>query len=169
MNFSENLILVGVIKSCHGIKGHVILKSFTDPAIKIIEKELVNESSEKVSIILIKQNNKGELICRFNDVITREDAEGLKGYKLFCLRSSLPELLEDEFYIADLQNLTVLDQDNNKIGKIKNIFNFGAGDIIEIEFLDKTTDLLPFNKNFFPIVSKDHVVLNYVRDNEDKE
>lgn len=169
MNFSENLILVGVIKSCHGIKGHVILKSFTDPTIKIIEKELVNESGEKVSIIPIKQNNKGELICRFNDVNTREEAEGLKGYKIFCLRSNLPELLEDEFYIADLQNLSVLNQDNNKIGKIKNIFNFGAGDIIEVEFLDRVTELLPFNKDFFPVITKDYVVLNYVRDSEDKK
>ncbi|XVN40408.1 MAG: ribosome maturation factor RimM [Rickettsia endosymbiont of Argas persicus] len=164
MNFSENLILVGVIKSCHGIKGHVILKSFTKPTMQILERELVNESGESITINVIKQNSKGELICRFNDVNTREKAENLKGYKIFCMRSSLPNLEEDEFYIADLQNLSVLDQDNNEIGKIKNILNFGAGDIIEVEFLDKTTELLPFNKEFFPVVNKEYVILNYKRE-----
>ncbi|KIJ88678.1 ribosome maturation factor RimM [Rickettsia asembonensis] len=164
MNSLENLILVGVIKSCHGIKGHVILKSFTEPATKILERNLVNESGEDIHIKLISQNTKGELICTFNDIATRNEAENLKGYKLFCLRASLPKLEEDEFYIADLNHLPVLNQDHKEIGKIKNILNFGAGDIIEIEFLDQTTELLPFNKGFFPLITKDYVVLNYQRE-----
>ncbi len=163
MDSLENLILVGVIKSCHGIKGHVILRSFTNPAVKITEKELVNELSEKVNINLIKPNSKGELICQFHNISTRNAAENLKGYKLFCLRSSLPKLEEDEFYITDLNNLLVLDNNYTKIGKIKNILNFGAADIIEVEFLDKTTELLPFNKDFFPVITKDYAVLNYKR------
>ncbi|WP_121542790.1 ribosome maturation factor RimM [Candidatus Rickettsia colombianensi] len=164
MNSLENLILVGVIKSCHGIKGHVILKSFTDPATKILERNLVNESGENIHIKLISQNAKGELICTFNDIATRNEAENLKGYKIFCLRASLPELEEDEFYIADLNHLPILDQDHKEIGKIKNILNFGAGDIIEIEFSDQTTELLPFNKEFFPVITKDYVILNYQRE-----
>ncbi|HJD56304.1 MAG TPA: ribosome maturation factor RimM [Rickettsia endosymbiont of Pyrocoelia pectoralis] len=164
MDSSENLILVGVIKSCHGIKGHVILKSFTQAADKILERELINELGEKVNITLIKQNSKGELICKFNNISARNEAESLKGYKLFCLRSNLPELLEDEFYIADLQNLTVLDENSNEIGKIKNILNFGAGDIIEVEFLDKTTELLPFNKELFPTITNNYVVLDCKRE-----
>ncbi|AAY61406.1 16S rRNA processing protein RimM [Rickettsia felis str. Pedreira] len=164
MNSLENLILVGVIKSCHGIKGHVILKSFTEPATKILERNLVNESGEDIHIKLISQNTKGELICTFNDIATRNEAENLKGYKLFCLRASLPKLEEDEFYIADLNHLPVLNQDHKEIGKIKNILNFGAGDIIEIEFLDQTTELLPFNKEFIPLITKDYVVLNYQRE-----
>ncbi|HJD54434.1 MAG TPA: ribosome maturation factor RimM [Rickettsia endosymbiont of Proechinophthirus fluctus] len=164
MNSLENLILVGVIKSCHGIKGHVMLKSFTDPATKILERNLVNESGANIHIKLISQNAKGKLICTFNDIATRNEAEHLKGYKIFCLRASLPELEEDEFYIADLTHLPVLNQDHKEIGKIKNILNFGAGDIIEIEFSDQTTELLPFNKEFFPIITKDYVILNYQRE-----
>ncbi|QCS24163.1 ribosome maturation factor RimM [Rickettsia parkeri] len=164
MNSLENLILVGVIKSCHGIKGHVMLKSFTDPATKILERNLVNESGANIHIKLISQNAKGELICTFNDIATRNEAENLKGYKIFCLRASLPELEEDEFYIADLTHLPVLNQDHKEIGKIKNILNFGAGDIIEIEFSDQTTELLPFNKEFVPIITKDYVILNYQRE-----
>ncbi|AFE52788.1 16S rRNA-processing protein RimM [Rickettsia prowazekii str. GvV257] len=161
MNSLKNLILIGVIKSCHGIQGHVILKSFTEPSTKILERTLVNESGANIRIKLISQNAKGELICTFNDIVTRNEAENLKGYKIFCLRTSLPKLEEDEFYIADLNHLQILDQSNKEIGKIKNILNFGAGDIIEIEFLDKTTELLPFNKEFFPIITKDYVILNY--------
>ncbi|WP_347938673.1 ribosome maturation factor RimM [Rickettsia oklahomensis] len=164
MHSLENLILVGVIKSCHGIKGHVILKSFTVPNTKILERNLVNASGENINIKLMSQNAKGELICTFNDIATRNEAANLKGYKLFCLRASLPKLEEDEFYIADLNHLTILDQDHKKVGKIKNILNFGAGDIIEIEFLDQTTELLPFNKEFFPVITKNYGILNYKRE-----
>ncbi|MCZ6901920.1 MAG: ribosome maturation factor RimM [Rickettsia endosymbiont of Ixodes persulcatus] len=164
MNSLENLILVGVIKSCHGIKGHIILKSFTVPTTKILERNLVNESGENINIKLISQNAKGELICTFNDIATRNEAENLKGYKLFCLRASLPELEEDEFYIADLNHLPILDQEHKEVGKIKNILNFGASDIIEIEFLDQTTELLLFNKEFFPVITKNYVILNYKRE-----
>ena len=164
MNSLENLILVGVIKSCHGIKGHIILKSFTEPATKILERNLVNESREDIHIKLINQNAKGELICTFNGIATRNEAENLKGYKLFCLRASLPKLEEDEFYIADLNHLPVLNQDHKEVGQIKNILNFGAGDIIEIACSDQTTELLPFNREFFPIITKDYVILNYQRE-----
>ena len=164
MNFSENLILVGVVKLCHGIKGHVILKSFTSPTTKILERNLVNESGENINIKLVRQNTKGELICIFNEISNRNEAENLKGYKLFCLRSNLPKLEKDEFYIADLNNLPILNQTYKKIGKIKNILNFGAGDIIEVEFLDQITELLPFNKEFFPIITKDYVILNYKKE-----
>ncbi|WP_341793811.1 ribosome maturation factor RimM [Rickettsia endosymbiont of Ceutorhynchus obstrictus] len=158
MTLSQNLILVGVITSSHGVQGNVIIKSFTYPAANIAEMKLVNKSGEDINIKLINQNSQGNLICKFNKISNREEAASLKGYKLFCLREVLPELEEDEFYITDLNNLPVFDQSMKPLGKIKNIFNFGAGDLIEIEFLDKKIELLPFTKIFFPIITKDYVV-----------
>ncbi|MFY9590207.1 ribosome maturation factor RimM [Rickettsia endosymbiont of Halotydeus destructor] len=161
MTSSQNLILVGVITSPHGIQGNVIIKSFTNPKVKITAMQLTNESGKDTNIKLINQNSQGNLICKFNKISNREDAANLKGYKLFCLREEFLPLEEDEFYITDLQNLPVLDQLLNPIGKVKNIFNFGAGDIIEIEFSDQKTELLPFTKIFFPIITKEYVVLNH--------
>ncbi len=160
MSIKEGLIFVGVVSSAQGIKGNVYVKSFTMPNTNIIKMNLVDELGEKIVLKLLSQNSKGDIICRFNDINNRTLAEGLKGCKIFCHRSDFPSLSEDEFYIEDLKGLLVLDSNLVVIGKITNIFNFNAGNIIEIEFVsDKIVELFPFNKQFFPVITKDHAIL----------
>lgn len=161
MFIKENLILVGVILSAQGLKGNIVIKSFTSPPINIINMQLVNPIEQRIVLKLINQNSKGNLICQFNEINNRTDAEKLKGLQLFYDRLTLPLLNDDEFYIEDLKELTVLDPKLVPIGKIINIFNFGAGDIIEIKFLTaKKPGLFPFNKQFFPLVTKEYIILN---------
>ncbi|HJD56923.1 MAG TPA: ribosome maturation factor RimM, partial [Rickettsia endosymbiont of Sericostoma sp. HW-2014] len=139
---------------------NVIVKSFTMPNTNIIKMNLVDELGEKIILKLLSQNSKGDIICRFNQVNNRTSAEELKGCKIFCHRSDFPTLSEGEFYIEDLRGLLVLDSNLVVIGKITNIFNFNAGDIIEIEFVNnKTLELFPFNKQFFPVITKEHAIL----------
>ncbi len=161
MFIKENLILVGAILSGQGLKGNVVVKSFTSPTVNIIDMQLVNHLEEKIILKLLNQNSKGDLICRFNDINNRTEADALKGLQLFCDRSNFPVLDNEEFYIADLKNLPVVDPQLVPIGKIINIFNFGAGDIIEVKFtLNEKSKLFPFNKQFFPVVTKEYIILN---------
>src|SRR5437762_3519643 len=126
MTSHENFILAGVISSAHGTLGSIVVKPFTDPATNILKMNLINEGGKAVKLKLIRQKPNGDLVCKYNTITDRTQAERLKGTKLFCLRSSLPQLSEEEFYIEDLKNLEVVDGDLNAIGKIINIFNFGA-------------------------------------------
>ncbi len=160
VSIKEDLIFVGVVSSVHGVQGNVYVKSFTTPNTNIIKMNLVDELGKKIILKLISQNSKGDIICRFNEINSRTLAEGLKGCKLFCHRRDFPSLSEDEFYIEDLRGLLVLDSNLVAIGKITNVFNFKAGDIIEIEFIsNKKVELFPFNKQFFPVVTKEHAIL----------
>lgn len=159
MNFSQDLILLGVIKSSHGINGHVIIKSFTNPSTNLFKRNLVNKFGESITIKLISKTSQGDFISKFHGIFDRNHADNLKGYKLFCLRDELPELSDEEFYITDLIHLSVVDEKLETIGKIKNVYNFGAGDIIEIEFLNHKTELLPFNKHFFPTITEKYVIV----------
>jgi len=156
---TTNLILTGIIIGVHGLQGHIIVKSFTDPTLNITKLALVNELQENVKIKFVRQNPNGNLICKFNEINNRTEAEPLKGYKFFCMLSALPSPSEDEFYIEELKGLEVLDQDHKLLGKITNIFNFGAGDIVEIEFLEGGYELFPFTKEFFPVITKKFIVL----------
>ncbi|MFU7501622.1 MAG: ribosome maturation factor RimM [Candidatus Tisiphia sp.] len=160
MSIKKDLIFVGVVSSVHGVQGNVYVKSFTMPNTNIIKMNLVDELGKEIILKLISQNSKGDIICRFNKINNRTLAEGLKGCKLFCHRHDFPSLSEDEFYIEDLRGLLVLDTNLVAIGKITNVFNFKAGDIIEIEFVsNKKVELFPFNKQFFPVVTKEHAIL----------
>lgn len=153
------LILVGVISSAHGIKGDIIVKSYTNPIENILDLKLFDDKNVNLPIKKVRITPKG-LICRYNHCQDRNQAETLIGTKLYCLRDDLPKTSEEEFYFEDLKNLSVLTPSGKKIGAISEVFNFGAGDLIEVEFSNGSgAEIYPFTKEFFPEVTKNHVVL----------
>ena len=158
MTYHDKLILIGVISSPHGIKGDCIIKSFTSPVSNIGKIAIVNKKMEDIKLKIIKQNSDGDLICRLKHINTRNDIELLKGHKLFCLRSTLPTLSNDEFYIGDIKNLDVVNNNLELIGVVVNIYNFGAGEIIEIKFNENKIELFPFTKELFPTITNDYLV-----------
>ena len=49
------------------------------------------------------------------------------------LATSLPALAEGEFYIEDLAGMDVIDENGEPAGKVMEVHNFGAGDLLEIQ------------------------------------
>jgi 16S rRNA processing protein RimM len=156
----DKLILVGVISSAHGINGDVVIKSFTKPAENIVKLTVQDELGGVLELKYVRSRGDLEIICHIQGYDTRSMAESLKKVALYCKRSGLPQKADDEFYFEDLKGLTVKNELGEEIGIVANVVNYGAGDIIEIMFTDiKETELFPFNKEFFPIVQKDSIIL----------
>ena len=63
----------------------------------------------------------------------------------------LDNLDEEEFYIEDLIGLNIKNK-NETIGKVIQVMNHGAGDILEIKFNNDATELFSFTKENFPSV-----------------
>ncbi|MGI4776083.1 MAG: ribosome maturation factor RimM [Janthinobacterium lividum] len=162
MQNPDKLIFVGFISSCFGIKGEIIINSLTVPVTNICELPLFDDCGKKIDIKLVKRNSKGDLICRINNITDRNEAELLVKTRLFCKRSSLPEIVGDEYYVEDLKGINVVDNMGKHIGKIENIFNFGAGDILEIKFTNNKIEMFPFTKEYFSKISVQYVVFNYL-------
>ncbi|NBO25122.1 MAG: 16S rRNA processing protein RimM, partial [Chlamydiae bacterium] len=85
------------------------------------------------------------------------DAEKIAKTELFVNRDDFPNLEEDEFYHVDLIGLNVINQEDVIVGKVKNIYDFGAGEMLEIEFLESNKNLnlekietFAFKNEFFP-------------------
>lgn len=160
MTKDPKLILVGVISSAHGIKGDIIVRSYTNPIDNITNLKLFDDKNVNFTFKKIRVTSKGSIICRHINCHDRNQAEALIGTKLYCMREDLPDTDKEEFYFEDLRNLQVLNQSGKKVGIISEIFNFGAGDLIEIKFSNGSgTEIYPFTKEFFPEVTKNHVVL----------
>lgn len=155
MTLSDQRILVGVILSPHGIKGNLFVKSLTSDPDALGSLKLFKESGEKVKINIIKRNQKNILLCSIEGIKDRTEAEELNKTRLFCDKSDFPKPEEDEFYAFSLIGLKIYDEEKNEIGKVKECFNFGAGDLIEVEYTDKSLELVPFTKEFFPKIGKD--------------
>lgn len=145
-------ICVGAIAGAFGVRGEVRVKSFcTEPADIATYGALTSEDGKRSFTIKLTRPVTGGLGARVSGVVTREDAEALRGVTLWALRSALPSLPDDEFYHADLIGLDVVDPGGVVLGRVRAVFDHGAGDILEVVG-GKDVLLLPFTRAVVPTV-----------------
>lgn len=147
-------VCVGAIAGAFGVRGEVRLKSFTSQPNDIAAySPLWSEDGTRSFTVRLTRPVTGGLGARLSGVETREAAEALKGLTLWADRGKLPSLPDDEFYHADLIGLDVYDTGGVLLGKVRAVYDHGAGDILEIFGPGrKQTLLLPFTRAFVPTV-----------------
>ncbi len=93
---------------------------------------------------------------------SRNDVERLKGAFVYVNRNDLPELNEDEFYLADLEGLKVVDKKNNPIGKVGWFFYNGAHHIMVVYKKNnpKKQIWVPFVKDAVIKIDDDLIVID---------
>jgi 16S rRNA processing protein RimM len=90
---------------------------------------------------------------RLSGVLTKEQADALKGTSLYADRDRLPSLPDDEFYHADLIGMQAFDTGGVLVGTVRAVHNHGAGDMLEIFGPGlKVTLLIPFTMAVVPTV-----------------
>jgi 16S rRNA processing protein RimM len=157
MSDIDKLIYLGVAIGAHGVQGFVKIKSLASQPANIVKLPLQDEYGRKVALKLIRLA-KDCLICSVSGISDRNAAEDFRGTKLYTTRSSLPELDEAEYYIEDLCGLEVKNSSGDKLGNIVQLYNFGAGDLVEIAFLDGKTEIYQFTNAIFPSLTKEYAL-----------
>ena len=148
---SSDLIQVGRVAGAFGVRGEVRITSFTaDPSALLDYKDLMREDGSPGLTLSAGRVAKGSVVCRAAEVATREQAEALRGLKLFIPRADLPPPDEDEFYVTDLIGLAVVTADGAPLGTVKAVQDFGAGDLLEIQPSEGASWYLPFTRAAVP-------------------
>lgn len=148
-------ICVGAIAGSFGVQGEVRLKSFcADPeAIAGYGPLWTEDGARSFTVKLTRANVSGGLGVRLSGVLTKEQADALKGTQLYVDRDRLPSLPDDEFYHADLIGLTAQDTGGVVLGTVRAVHNHGAGDLLEILGPGmKSALLVPFTLAVVPTV-----------------
>lgn len=147
-------ICVAAFSAAHGVRGALRLKSFTDKADDVATYgALMSEDGQTVyDITVVSHTGKGELIVKIAGVDSREAAEKLRGERLFVSRDVLPEAGDEEFYHADLIGLTAKTVSGKTLGTVRAVYNFGAGDMLEILPKEGAVSMVPFTREVVPIV-----------------
>jgi 16S rRNA processing protein RimM len=151
----DALIQVGRVAGAFGVKGEVRITSFTAEPLALVDyKTLLREDGSPALTVLGGRVAKGGVVVRTEEIETREQAEAARGLKLYIPRAALPEPEdEDEFYVADLVGLSVVDLDGAPLGRVRSVRDFGAGDLLEIEPTAGESWWLPFTREAVPEVS----------------
>ena len=164
----SDLIQVGRVAGAFGVRGEVRITSFTAEPLALVDyKTLVREDGSPGLTLTSGRAAKGGVVVRAKDVETREQAEALRGLKLYIPRDVLPEPDEDEFYVTDLVGLSVRAPDGGAIGTVKAVQDFGAGDLLEIAPAEGgATWYLPFTREAVPEIRLAEGVVVAVRPDE---
>jgi 16S rRNA processing protein RimM len=146
-------ILVGEISGVHGIRGDVLVRTYTELPEAITSYGPLTDANgaKSLSLRIVRVTSKG-IVARVAGIDDRNAAERLRGTKLYVDRAKLPPTDEAEFYHADLLGLRAVAPDGSELGKIVAVQNFGAGDLLELKPAEGETEFIPFENRWVPRV-----------------
>lgn len=142
----EEILQVGIITSPHGVRGEVKVFPTTDDAkrFKRLKEVLLDTGKEKLPLEIegVKFFKKF-VILKFKGLDNVDDVQKYRQMGLYVTRQNAVRLSKDEYFIADLMGLKVLDEDGAEIGILKEVIETGANDVYDITLHDGRTLLLP--------------------------
>lgn len=131
---ADKLVLVGRVAGAFGVKGEVRLSAYTQtPQALLAYRDLLHEDGSPALTLLSGRPQKADLVGRAAEIETKEQADALRGLRLYAPRSAFPQPEDDEYYLADLIGMTAVNVHGTVLGKVKAVHDFGAGDILEID------------------------------------
>jgi 16S rRNA processing protein RimM len=146
-------ILLGRIAGAHGIRGEVLVYTYTGEPGAIASYGPLDEQGgpRRFRLKIVRLTPKG-VIARVEGVADRNGAEALKGVALTVPRDRLPAPAEGEFYHEDLIGLAAYDDGGTRLGEVAAMQNFGAGDLLELRLAGGGSELVPFTLACVPEV-----------------
>jgi 16S rRNA processing protein RimM len=147
-------VCLGQIGAAHGVRGEVRLRSFTSDPAAIADYGPIETEDGRVLEIEALRPAKDHFVARLSGIRDRDAASALTNEKLYVPRERLPQTHDpDEFYHADLIGLAAVDPAGQTLGTVVAIYNFGAGDLIEVRpTRGGPTELVPFDATHVPSV-----------------
>ena len=142
----EDLLQVGAITSTHGVHGEVKVFPTTDDVKRFSKlKEVELETTSGTTTLHIKgvKYFKQFAILKFEEFDSLNAVETIKGKKLYVTRKNAVKLQKDEYFIADLIGMKVVENVLQLEGTLTDVIQTGANDVYDIALSDGRQFLLP--------------------------
>lgn len=149
---TEHLLHIATLLGAHGVRGQVRVRSLTEEPEALFTFTKVVDEQGRAFDLKRKGLGKDCFIVALKGVETRNEAEALRGVKLYVERKALPPLGKREYYAADLVGLEAREANGKKTGEVVALHDYGAGAFLEIKPAKGASFMLPFNDTFVPEV-----------------
>lgn len=148
---AEDVVVLGRFNSPFGIQGWVKVYSYTEPMenIQSYKPWLVKLKNEwqPVKVKTVKKQGKG-LIAKLDTIDTPEAARLYCEVEIAVPKSALPSLDTGDYYWSQLQNLKVITESGELLGRVDHLLETGANDVLVVkgdaESVDRETRLIPY-------------------------
>ena len=150
-------VVAGRIAKAHGIRGELAVDVRTDSPeerfkVGAVVTTKLRDGSKRELTIAAARDHSGRLLVRFEEVLTRDVAETLRGALLLVDTDALPPTADpDEFYDHELAGLRAELLDGTVVGKVVEVVHSPAGELLELD-VDGREVLVPFVLAIVPTV-----------------
>ncbi len=158
----EDKFQVGVITSTHGVRGEVKVFPTTDDPNRFKRlKEVILDTGKEELVLEVEGVKffKQFVILKFKGFDNINDIEKYRQKSLYVTRKNAVRLKKDEYFVADLMGMKVVDEKNEEIGVLKEVMETGANDVYVITMTDGRELLLPAIRQCILNVDMDNNVM----------
>ena len=145
---NNKLVHVGVFGQPQGLKGEIKINILTSnlEVFKLLNEYFLENEKIKINFKSIRKSGK-KFICILDGCNDRNEALNYKGKNIYSSRNNFPKIEDEKYYVIDLLDCEVFNVNNNFLGKVIDIKNFGADDLIEIKSKNKNNFFIPMNND----------------------
>lgn len=139
----EDMLKVGVITSTHGVRGEVKVFPTTDDAKRFKRlKTVILDTGKEKRTLEIEQVKffKNLVILKFKEFDNVDDVQKFRQKDLYVERKDAVRLRKDEYFIADLIDMDVFEEDGRKIGRLTDVISTGANDVYVVALDENFAD-----------------------------
>lgn len=151
---SARAVRLGRVAGAHGLRGELRVRiDGGDPSsllqvssvrlARASEQGQQEETSEAFEVESARTGRAGECRLRLRGIGDRDAAEAWRGAVVSAQPDALPALSEGEFYAFELVGCGVTRLDGTPVGRVREIWDTGAGDLLVIEDAEGRDQLVP--------------------------
>ncbi|WP_251860295.1 ribosome maturation factor RimM [Clostridium sp. Marseille-Q2269] len=128
----KEFLAVGEIINTHGIKGEVKVYPLTDDMkrFKKLKQIFIDGEERKILSCKLQPNN---VVLKIEGIDSIEEANKYRRKLLEIKRENSVKLPEGSYFIADLMECTVIDENGIEIGQISDVIKTGSNDVYEVK------------------------------------
>lgn len=141
---------VGKIVNTHGVKGEVRVIPLTDDPHRfdVLKSAFVEKDNNLVKHAIKEvKYTKGSVILKLSDIDTMEAAESIRNCFILVDRKNAVKLPKDSFFICDILDSEVFDENGLLLGKLVDVLHTGSNDVYVIKNREGKEVLLPAMKS----------------------
>ena len=158
----NSVVVIGKIVATHGIKGWVVIQSYSYPSQNIKNYNTfihIKNSKKCIKIVDLKTMPK-KIIIKIENYDDINTSVSLVGQDIFIEASEIPALKKGEYYWKDIEGLEVYTTKDSYIGSVDFIFNNGANDILAIK-QDKELVYIPYINDHIEVIPNEKIIIDH--------
>lgn len=121
-----DLVLVGRVGRPHGVDGAFVVDGGSSDESRLDVGAELLVGGERATVVVSRRVGGRRRAIKLDRAVSR-------GADLHVRRDSLPQLPADSYYVADLVGLDVLDENGVVVGRVADVLQRPANDVLELD------------------------------------